>query len=350
MTVGYFAPLPPAPSGVADHAAALLHGLRGRLDIAVGKHGDISIYHVGNNPLHREIYFTALRVPGIAVLHDAVLHHLLMGCLSRDEYLREFVYNYGEWRRELAGRLWDERSLSAADERYFKYPMLRRLGERSLVVIVHNPAAARMVLQHAPNARVVEIPLLAEPSFAVSEDEAAAARKSLSVLPNRFLFGVFGYLRPSKRIGSVAAAFRRTRGAELLLAGAGDFHVPGAIRVRHTPQSTYAALCGAVDACINLRYPSAGESSSVALRAMLLGQPAMLTATQENARFTEGTYLPVTSGLGEPDELAHYMMWLISSRAAAAEIGRRAADHVRRNHLIDVVVERYVEVIRMCLP
>ena len=43
---------------------------------------DVALYHVGNNALHREIYQRALTNPGVVVLHDAVLQHLLLGMLG----------------------------------------------------------------------------------------------------------------------------------------------------------------------------------------------------------------------------------------------------------------------------
>ena len=30
------------------------------------------------------------------------LHHLLLGKLSKEEYVEEFVFNYGEWLRDFA--------------------------------------------------------------------------------------------------------------------------------------------------------------------------------------------------------------------------------------------------------
>ena len=44
MTVGYFAPLPPAKSGVADYAADLLPLLPARVNAP----GDVNLYHIGN--------------------------------------------------------------------------------------------------------------------------------------------------------------------------------------------------------------------------------------------------------------------------------------------------------------
>jgi hypothetical protein len=107
---------------------------------------DVALYHLGNNPLHREIYRRALAEPGVVVLHDAVLHHFFLGALDRAAYIDEFVYNYGEWHRGLAREdLWRARASSGFDRRYFDYPMLKRIAERSRAVVVHNPAAARMV-------------------------------------------------------------------------------------------------------------------------------------------------------------------------------------------------------------
>src|SRR5258708_19338377 len=36
------------------------------------------IYHLGNNPHHEWIYRAAMETPGAIVLHDLVLHHLIV--------------------------------------------------------------------------------------------------------------------------------------------------------------------------------------------------------------------------------------------------------------------------------
>src|SRR5215831_17300977 len=102
VTVGFEAPLPPARTGVADYAAVLLAALRCRGTVEVApKRADVRLYHLGNNQVHRPIYQRALTRPGIVVLHDAVLQHFFLGSLHEREYVEEFVYNYGEWSREL---------------------------------------------------------------------------------------------------------------------------------------------------------------------------------------------------------------------------------------------------------
>ena len=100
MTAGFYSPLPPARTGVADYAAALLTGLRafGAVEVAPAR-CDAALYHIGNNGLHAAIYQRALEQPGVVVLHDAVLHHFLLGQLDEAAYVQEFVFNYGEWTR-----------------------------------------------------------------------------------------------------------------------------------------------------------------------------------------------------------------------------------------------------------
>src|ERR1019366_4174926 len=209
MTAGFFSPLPPARTGVADYAAALLAELRrhGRVEVAPAR-SDAALYHLGNNGLHAGVYRRAIENPGVVVLHDATLNHFFLGRLTEAEYVDEFVYNYGEWNRGLGRELWRARAGSAADERYFRYPMLKRAAERALAVVVHNPAAAAAVRKHAPGARVVEIPHLFAPPQLPDEATVLRYRASLGVEPGTFLFGIFGYLRESKRVAAVLEAFR----------------------------------------------------------------------------------------------------------------------------------------------
>ena len=136
---------------------------------------------------------------GLAVLHDAVLHHFFLGSENEQEYVAEFVYNYGHWSQDLARELWRRRARSAADPEYFRYPMIKRVVQRSHGVIVHNPRAAALVHEHVRGATVHEIPLLFElPPDLPARPEVIRWRAQLGVPASTFLVGVFGYLRESK--------------------------------------------------------------------------------------------------------------------------------------------------------
>jgi glycosyltransferase involved in cell wall biosynthesis len=361
LTVGFHSPLPPARTGVADYAAALLAELRrhGTIEVAPER-CDIALYHTGNNGLHAEIYRRALAQPGVVVLHDAVLHHFLLGQLNETGYADEFVYNYGEWNHGLARELWRTRAASGVDSRYFGYPMLRRVAERALAVVVHNPAAAAAVLQHAPAARVVEIPHLFQEPAPVSGGEVMRYRQRLGVDPAAFLFGVFGYLRESKRLVAVLEAFRKlhreNQRTALLVAGqfvstdleravAPIMAAAGVVRLPHLAEREFWMAAGAVDACINLRYPSVGETSGIAIRLMGIGKPVMVTDGPECARFPEDACVRIAPGVAERDSLLDHMLLLTSMSGVASAIGQRGAGHIRAHHRVDQAGRQYWELL-----
>src|SRR3954463_392871 len=86
MRVAYYSPLPPSRSGIADYSTLLLPALRERIDIVVAQPGkrapaaDVALYQIGNDPdAHGWIYDALLERPGVVVLHEYVLHHLMAG-------------------------------------------------------------------------------------------------------------------------------------------------------------------------------------------------------------------------------------------------------------------------------
>lgn len=360
MKIGFFAPLPPAPTGVATYAAALLAELRRFANVEVAaRRADVYVYHLGNNQLHRDIYRCALERPGVVVLHDAVLHHFFLGALDRGSYVEEFVYNYGEWSRGLAETLWAGRSRSAQDPRYFRYPMLRRIAEVSRAVVVHNPAAARMVREHAPQACVVEIPFPVWRPQLSPESERIRWRMRMGLRPRTTLFGVFGYLRESKRLGTVLRAFHDARdaGADVALLVAGRFEsaeferamapwMRDVLRLGRLPDCQFWDAAATADVVVNLRYPAAGETSGIGMTLMGLGRTVIFSDTEEVAGLPASVCLRVEPGPGERACLAEYMIWLARFSEDAREIGARAAEWVRQRHAPALVAQRYWELLR----
>ena len=361
MTAGFYAPLPPAPTGIADYAAALLQALRrlGSVHVAPER-CDVALYHLGNNSLHAEIYRSALKRPGVVVLHDALLHHFLLGQLNERDYIDEFVYNYGGWNRGLAEELWRGRAASSADSRYFRFPMLKRVAVQARAVVVHNPAAARAVREHAPQARIVEIPHLFQPPTLPTQSEVAEYRKRLVLAPNAFVFGVFGYLRESKRLVTVLETFNRLHreNASTALIVAGSFTsieleraitsllvAPGVVRLPYLKSHEFWLAASAVDAGISLRDPAAGETSGITIRLMGISKPVLVTDAEENALFPEATCLRIAPGVAECDSLYSHLVLLTSVPGVARAIGMRAADHVRVHHSLDRVARLYWDIL-----
>jgi glycosyltransferase involved in cell wall biosynthesis len=363
VRVGLFSPLPPARTGVADYAQALREALSPFCEVLQGAaDADVCLYHLGNNQLHAEAYAAALARPGVAVLHDAVLDHFFLGRLGRADYVEEFVFNYGEWSRELAGRLWDGRAHSGHDPVYFERAMVRRAAENSLAVVVHNPGAAGIVRTHAPRTRVVEIPHLYQAGRRPeAPDGAARWRADHGIAPSTYLFGVFGYLREPKRLACVVRAFEMLGEAEAALLVAGEFTSPDheramepllagrrIVRTGYLPEPEFRLAASAVDACLNLRYPWAGETSGVTIRLMGLGKPVVVTAGEEIARLPASAVIAVDSGVAEIPMLAEYLKWLLRNPERGREIGRCASAYIASRHGLDQVAGQYLDLLRSC--
>lgn len=365
MKVGFYSPMPPAHTGVADYSAHLITALKplGQVDVNSGG-GDIALYHLGNNRFHRGIYERALHEPGVIVLHDAVLNHFFLDQMNEREYMAEFAYNYGAWTEEVASRLWRYRARAASDAEYFRYPMLKRIAERALGVVVHNRRAAAMVVEHAPRAKLYEIPhLFAMPSRAPAGFDTLRLRERLGIPPRVFLFGVFGYLRESKRLASIIRAFRRARRhAPMALLIAGEFvsrdlarsldpllkAEEGVLRMGHLSNPDFWCHAAAVDACISLRYPAAGETSGITIRLMGLGKPVLVTNCEEVAHLPPGAHIPVDSGTAEEAMLTEHMVWLARFPDDAREIGQRARAHIAEFHAPGRAARLYWQALTDC--
>lgn len=356
MKLGYFAPLPPLQSGVADYAARMLTGLSQHGVVQVNQPGDCNLYHIGNNRLHAEIYARAIATPGVVLLHDALLHHLLIGCLDEKRYQAEFVYNYGPWAEDLARTLWAQRARAMSEPRYFRYPLLKRLAERSIGVVVHSEEARRTVLAHHPGARVRVIPHLdLEPPGAVPHpsERERFRRDMLGLRTSDILLGVYGYLRETKRIASVLTALDalRERGvpAKLLVAGAfaSDDYArtirsrleahPGVILRGNTSETGFRALLSAADICVNLKYPGAGESSGIAVRAMALGVPLVVSESDGGDGCPPGTQVPIRTGPAEVTTLVETFLWLARDPNARASIARAAQEDCRARRAVEPI-------------
>ena len=136
IKVAFFSPLPPARSGIADYSAALLEELRKRVDVEVftsqpqgfrPSDFDVTLYQIGNNVHHDFCYQTALEHPGVVVMHEANLHHLIADItIKRDDwdaYMRAVEEEGGPEAQEYARRV---RALEVGPD-YEGVPMLRRL-------------------------------------------------------------------------------------------------------------------------------------------------------------------------------------------------------------------------------
>ena len=137
MKVAYYSPLPPSRSGIADYSALLLPALRERVDVVVAEPGkrapaaDVALYHVGNDPdAHGWIVDALQERPGLVVLHEHVLHHLIAGItIGRSLKMRKLSSRGSVFVGVGMARAADIGYLQGGDERFER-------GERAASIVV----------------------------------------------------------------------------------------------------------------------------------------------------------------------------------------------------------------------
>jgi glycosyltransferase involved in cell wall biosynthesis/SAM-dependent methyltransferase len=362
MRVAFFSPMPPAKSGIADYSAALVGPLGRRVEVEVFDSApaaydpsrfDMALYQIGNNPYHEFVYRMALGHAGVIVLHEANLHYLLADLTIRrgdwDAYIREIEYNAGPEALTHARRV---RALEVGPD-YEGIPMTRRILESARGVIVHSSAVEEHVRNAGFRGPVARIP---HGSW-MPEADRWAYRERLGVEETTPLIGIFGFLKPYKRIPESLRAFRRLLRVEprarMILAGEPhpDFPVESVIRtlglegrVRVLGFVDIADFTGYMAACdilLNLRYPTVGESSGSLLRAFGLGKPVLVSDVGSFRDLPDDTCFKVRAGPAEEDEIFEYLNQLVSRPELAKALGARARAWVEHECTWDRVAERY---------
>ena len=96
--------------------------------------------------------------------------------------------------------------------------------------------------------------------------------------------------------------------------------------------SDFERAITACDLCLNLRYPTAGETSASLLRVLALGRPAVVSDFAQFAELPDDLALKVPLGEGEEVALAEAAGAVVADPARLAAMGQAARDHVRDAH------------------
>jgi glycosyltransferase involved in cell wall biosynthesis len=362
VKVAYFSPLPPSRSGIADYSALLLSALEQLVDVEVVRPGrtrpvadaDVALYHIGNDPdAHAWIVDALRRRPGVVVLHDFVIHHLVAGMtIGRKDghaYLTAMEREAGVAGRMLGWGVLEGRVPPLWEVRPDEFPLAGEVLDRATGVIVHSRYAETQAREHGYDGPLWRIP---HPSWPAPAIEPVA-------IEGAPLIGCFGHLNENKRIPQLLRAFAEYRtthpNARLLLVGAEapgfdlegrlarvGLDTEGVIREPYVEESRLWSLLAACDACVLLRAPTMGETSGSAIRTLSLGKPLVVSDLGWFAELPDDVALKVP--VGGDAEMAGIVAALeqLSDPATVARMGAAAAAYVKREHALPLVAERYV--------
>jgi glycosyltransferase involved in cell wall biosynthesis len=411
MRLAYFTPWPPDPSGIAGRSAELVpalaeagHGIDVFIRDAYGGarhsddpvaprqvrvqsahdfvwragrgHYDLAIYQIGNSHLHEYIWPYLFRWPGLPVLHDARVHHARAAAALQSHGAR---FNVGRYRADFAWNHPDE-SPDAAElaiagfdgAYYYMWPMVRDIVAVSKTTAVHARGAAALLQAEFPGEAIEYVTLGEGSATPLTDSERQAARAALGFASEDVVFGVFGGLTAEKRILEVLRAFRACLAVQpssrLLLAGrvhpALDWRdaadaagvLPAVTLTEHLDDAAFDRAVAAVDVSINLRWPSALETSGPWLRALAAGRPTIVTDLAHQSHvpvldprtWQSAGAEPVAVAIDILDEahsLGLALRRLATDGALRARLGAAARDYWERTHTFERMRDDYLSLI-----
>ncbi|MEA2685157.1 MAG: hypothetical protein QOE93_352 [Actinomycetota bacterium] len=393
--------LPPQPSGVAEYSVELLEALRRTCDVEVFVGDDVApdedllwrhrvhhhhafgrrhrrrpfdsiLYQLGGQPDHLFMHGALQAYPGIAVLHDLTVSHLLYTYHSRRGDLEAFVQEVAElegWAAvvELSDAL-DQgspaRELELSDF-LFAYPMLGAVIDRSQAQIVHYDAARIELEERYPRSNPFTVPMgVAGPRPLRPTLVRLDTRRRLGIDDATFVVGAFGVVHPFKRSDTCVEAFAALAAdhPDSVLLVAGEIFHPSyaddlaelaerlgvADRVRfmgRTPKELFDDCLVACDVVVNLRFPFMKQMSATLVRAVAAAKPVITTDLPEWRFLPDSFCLRVAPGEGEVETLAGHLRALAGDRHLRRRMSDAADAYYQRTARVDQMAASYLDVI-----
>jgi len=397
MRVALFSPLPPSPTGVADYSQLLLQGLSRRFPMEAYTNGPIAsplsvpcyawqefdkrqsiepkalpLYQMGNSLHHDFIYPFAFRHPGVLVLHDLVLHHSRLAMYMKSPEVADYRADMGDRAkrdRALAKLSQYTAEIEAAYPSHgsavaeiairmgggrllYQYPLHELLVKSNKMTLVHSRAAGDEILESCPESTVRVVRMGMELPEIIPRQKA---RQQLG-LGTETILASFGWVTPEKRISMALRSLKRLLDEDvdalyILVGGTVSHYDPReeakrlgvAERVQLTgrvSETDFWLYASAADLCLNLRYPSAGETSATLLRLLAAGRAVMVTDQVRELDLPD-TVVARTSLDGDEDGLFCDVMDLLRSPDRRQRLEKNARDYVRAEHSPDAMFEDY---------
>lgn len=307
----FASPFPPLQTGIADLSVLLVEALREHFELTLltdepdrcqfeglqalacrpeavdWDRYRLRLYNIGNNPwYHGNIYHCCLRYPGVVLLHEPVIYYLYVGCYRTYPDFYDRVLSM-EGPSGLAMIRWltkQGRDLLDFSEPQ-SLPFNKELIDSGNRFLVHSQYALRHVLARATSPVVVShIPQAVPALPAWSREDKLAARGRLGISEDAKVMASFGFVAPTKLNDVICRAINRLNSegpakAHYVMVGAGsyvDAFRSDYIRVTgYIDTNQYDDYLAACDLVLNLRYPTMGETSAAALRALRTGKPCV---------------------------------------------------------------------------
>jgi glycosyltransferase involved in cell wall biosynthesis len=394
MKIALFSPVNPQKTGIADYVEReLLPYLSKYFDIDVyidrgikptnpyltknfdcfsydryeknANNYDIPLYQMGNNEYHKFIYDSLVKYPGITVLHDIYLHGFLWSqSLAKGDsqrYLDEFEYCYGSPGVKLA-----QDAIQNGTYPEFTHPLIKRIIDKSVGVICHSEFGITRVLKENPKSICTVIPQPFSiknnsPDFNTFQKQEILNKMGIN---NKFpIISSFGYVYAHKRYDVIFDAFKKFLenypDAVFIIVGEDNIGLSKIIResdlekkviiTGYVSDEILIEILNISDFCVNLRYPTAGETSRSILQIMSLGKPVIVSNVGWFSELPGDTCLKVDVDSYQNIVLLEFFTLLSENRGVSINIGKKAKEYIKKNHSPENVAKQYYQFIKNIL-
>lgn len=370
--LAYVSPLPPERSGIADYSAELLPELARHYEIDVivaqaevtdgqvkacwpirtaewfvehADEYDRVLYHFGNSPFHQHMFDLLLEIPGVVVLHDFFLAHLV-----------GHMDDLGVLPNALSKALYHSHGYAAVREHFhtkdaiWKYPCNLGILQSSLGLIVHSESSRRLARQWYGSINDAEwavIPLMRQ-SMTVDRKEA---REALGFKDDDFVVCSFGVMGPSKLNHRLLKAWLSSRlhsARNCCLIFVGENHpdeygqeILEQIRLSHAGErvritgwedmDAFRQYLAAADLGVQLRTLSRGETSAAVLDCMNAGLATIVNSNGSMADLPEKGVLKLPDEFSD-EQLIDALEGLWQDHAQRSKLGNAAKELIREIH------------------
>lgn len=387
MKIALFSPLNPVKTGISDYTEEMLLALSEYFDIDIyidtgyqpenleitsrfkvilfdpnsfdPSCYDEIVYHMGNfYEGHKFIYDSLKRFPGIVVLHDYVMQGFYAERFDAngdyDEYRNLLSMHYGQKGEEIAQDVFERKPFPIWEsDEAFQFPINEEIIEHAKAMIVHSDFVGKRV-QAKTDKPVVTIP---HHGHELKPFNTQEIRAQLGVEPEEILICSAGFINKNKRFDRILPALQELKDIKFKFVIAGKdrgnllenyltTEMPHILVKGHLPIEELEGLISASDICINLRYPTMGESSGILLRMMGYGKPTLVTNYGSYAEFPDYCVLKIDPDLDEKELIKRFLSALIEDSDFRQAVGGEAKEFVQEECSIGKCAAEYAHFIK----
>ena len=390
MRIGYCSPFNPMKSGISDFSEELVFALSKHIEVVIfspvipanenilksfevhklseldrgelRKTLDELVYHIGNNGIcHGDIVEMLGKYPGIIELHEWGLHNLVAGKIipekGKEAYMEMAYYCHGKRGLKIAEMYFLGQAGSPWETHPMDMNMARPYIEQATGIIVHTEMMKQLVLGIRDNMPITKI---IHHSMDIIDDPLEfklQCRKSLGLPIKKIIMGAFGFATSSKRIiptlDALAKVQKVTDNFIYALVGevANDIDIQNEISKRglssniiitgFTTLETFKLYMGACDFCLNLRYPTQGETSGSLHRMLGMGKPAIVTDVGSFSDYPDNVVIKVRYDHNEVEDIYKAIILLAAKKNELKKRSEAALEFAKKHCDLNMNAKMY---------